>query len=429
MTSGSRAKFLPASLAIATSAFLMMASSGVQAQENQLFIDPRTPVIDYFGEPTDRVADLNHRLDAGEIELAFEEGTGYLRSLLDALNISITSQIAVFSKTSLQKPLISSANPRMIFFNDEVAVAWVAGGFIEVVALDPQKGAVFYALPQTLSVAPKLRRELDCLRCHVAGQTLAIPGFLANSIPTATDGSILPWLGNGLTDHRSPLGERWGGWYVTGRTGNAHQGNLIIQDQRAEQLPVKLEPALATLDRRINAENQLSAHSDIAALLVFDHQVQMMNLLVRMSWEGSLAAEREPHEAAKVLREMAVAVVDYMLFIDEADLQEAQGSAGFAEFFNAQGPFDSKGRSLRTLNLHDRLMQYPCSYMIYSAAFSGLPETARHAVYRRLGEVLSGADRAIRYAALTSVVRREIIEILRDTKDDLPMNFAEPFIE
>jgi hypothetical protein len=39
--------------------------------------------------------------------------------------------MVVFSKTSLQFPLISAANPRAIYFTDDVAVAWMRGGFIE----------------------------------------------------------------------------------------------------------------------------------------------------------------------------------------------------------------------------------------------------------------------------------------------------------
>ena len=428
MRNRAQSRVLCSTLAAACAASLLFGVvTPTQAQDNQLFIDPRVPAIDYFSEPTDRVADLNRRLAAGEIKLEYDAGTGYLRSLLAALQVPVASQIAVFSKTSLQKPLISAANPRLIFFNDDVTVAWMAGGFIEVAALDPHKGAVFYGLPQASAVEPRLTRELGCLRCHVSGQTHSVPGFLANSIPSARDGSIMPWLGNGLTDHRSPVAERWGGWYVTGEIGNPHQGNMIIADQRAEQLPATIPPVFLTLDASLDEKNYLAPYSDVAALLVFDHQMQMMNLLVRMGWEGKLVEEKETDEAAALLRQTAVKLVDYMLFVDEADLQPVRGGSGFTEEFNTRGPFDSRGRSLRTLNLQDRLMQYPCSYMIYSDAFAVLPGLAKKAVYERLAEVLAGADQSARYAKLTPSRRREIIEILRETLADLPANFGEPF--
>jgi hypothetical protein len=61
--------------------------------------------------------------------------------------------------------------------------------------------------------------------------------------------------------------------------------------------------------------------------------------------------------------------------------------------------------------------------MIYSAAFDGLPATARDAIYRRMYAVLSGQDRTPRYSRLEASDRRAIIDILRDTKPDLPEYF------
>ena len=89
----------------------------------------------------------------------------------------------------------------------------------------------------------------------------------------------------------------------------------------------------------------------------------------------------------------------------------------------ARGPGDGAGRSLRQLSLDRRLLRYPCSYMIYSAAFDALPAVAKEAVYQRLWTVLSGGDAAARYASLSTSDRRAIIEILRATKVDLPAYF------
>src|SRR6185295_625066 len=105
--------------------------------------------------------------------------------------------------------------------------------------------------------------------------------------------------------------------------------------------------------------------------------------------------------AARV-REAAVDVVDYMLFVDEPPLTaKVEGSSGVAERFTAQGPRDGQGRSLRQLELTRRLMRYPCSYMIYSDAFDDLPPLARDAIFAQMKLVLSGEAREPRYKALS----------------------------
>jgi hypothetical protein len=68
-------------------------------------------------------------------------------------------------------------------------------------------------------------------------------------------------------------------------------------------------------------------------------------------------------------------------------------------------------------------MRYPCSYMIYSAAFDGLPVEARNVIYKRMWDVLSGRVREARYARLSQSDRQAVIEILRETKKDLPEYF------
>jgi hypothetical protein len=391
-------------------------------------LDPAHPAVGYAGTATDRVAALATDLRSGARTLEFQERSGYLGALLHALDVPVESQIVVFSRTSLQAPLVSSRNPRAVYFNDEVAVAWMEGGFIEIAAQDPARGTVFYVLPQAPGTAAVPRRDGQCLRCHHASATLGVPGVLARSVPTALDGAILPWLGNYTTDHRSPLAERWGGWYVTGSTGDRpHLGNQPLADARARELPAgEAGPALDTLAGRFDTAAHLSPFSDVVALLVFDHQVGMQNLLTRLGWEARiLAHEGRDHDAAvQALRPTVAAVVDYALFVDAAPVTGVVGTSGFAGTFSAGGPRDSQGRSLRELDLDGRLFRYPCSYLIYSPGFTGLPATARAAVLDRLGQVLSGADPDPRYARLTADDRRAVVEILRDTLPDLPERFG-----
>ena len=172
-------------------AILAWITAVASAQLADSIIEPSHPAIGYPGESNDRVAQLNRKLQSGEIQLEFEERTGYLRSLLAALDIPIDSQVALFSGTSLQARIINARNPRTIFFNDSTAVGWMAGGLIEVASLDPRQGAIFYLLPQqTTPPVRQLARDTRCLTCHYSTNTLGVPGFLVRSIPSAPSSRI-----------------------------------------------------------------------------------------------------------------------------------------------------------------------------------------------------------------------------------------------
>ena len=411
--------------AVATTTSGRAAAPPVAGQLRGAVIEPSHPAIGYDGPTADRVSALDRRLQAGETRLTFDRRTGYLASLLDALEVPVESQVAVFSGTSLQSPLVNARNPRVIYFNDSTAVAWMPGGFIELASLDPRQGAVFHLLPQTDTPRPALVREPRCLSCHYSRVTLGVPGFLVRSIPSGPDGAILPWLGNYTTDHRSPLEERWGGWYVTGRGGGRHLGNAPVTDRSLQEVRIdERNLGLASMSERLDTSRYLSPYSDMAALLVFDHQMQMMNLLTRLGWEARVLAHDAGPNAAEALRPAVDEIVDYMLFVDEAPLTRVASPSGFMARFSAAGPRDSRGRSLRDFDLERRIFKYPCSYMIYSDAFDALPPAVRRAVYERLWQVLSGTDRAGKYSRLTAADRQAVIEILRETRPDLPAAFS-----
>ena len=124
--------------------------------ESSFFDGTAHPSIAYHVRPSDDpVARLGRQLEAGTATLGYERGSGYLRALLRALDIDVDTQLAVFSKTSLQAPFISPRNPRTIFFNDSVAVAWPRGGFVEIAAQDPVQGvALLHARPAGGRAAP-----------------------------------------------------------------------------------------------------------------------------------------------------------------------------------------------------------------------------------------------------------------------------------
>jgi hypothetical protein len=367
------------------------------------------PAIEYASRPVrDPVAALNRKLDQGKT-LVFDRDHGYLPAVLDALGIPVESQVAVFAKSSFQQHLIRPGNARALYFNDSVAVGWIRGApMLEIASQDPQQGTIFYTINQWESKSPRLKRRDDCLGCHETYDTLGVPGMLVRSVYPAPDGFVMRELGNYTVDHRVPFAHRWGGFFVTGNSDAlSHLGNAAF----------KSEAEAETVDA--NFKGFLAPGSDLVALMVFDHQMHMTNLLTRIGWETRFAMYEKTMTPEK-LAGMAAEIVDYMLFLDEARMgSSVRGTAGFEEKFSAQGPFDRRGRSLRQFDLSRRMMRFPCSYMIYSEAFDGVPDAAKEAIYRRMWRVLSGEIAS----RLSDADRRAIVEILRDTKKNLPQYF------
>ncbi len=365
---------------------------------------PEQPPIAY---DTSKADDPVSRLHADSGAIKYQGPSGYLRSVLDALHVPVESQIAVFARNSLQKRIISPERARTIFFNDSVAVGWVPGEpFVEIAAQDPRQGIIFYTLEQSSRVKPRFVRQSDlCLVCHESYSTLRVPGVMVRSVFPSPDGTPIRPLGDVLVDHRTPFPKRWGGWFVTGKTDLlGHLGNTVWNDESSAE----------SVASPLSDGRYLSPHSDMVALMVFEHQMRMMNLLTVIGWEFRLA-EYQRRTSRELLDARVNDLVDYMLFVDEARLpSKVEGTSGFAGKFSAAGPRDHLGRSLRDLDLEHRLMRYPCSYMIYSVAFDALPPAAKDAIYRRMLKILETRNAAD---------SRNIIEILHDTKSDLPHYF------
>ena len=421
--------------AILLCAGLLIATSVARAQRGGMYRGSiEDPAIAYTKGPLDNpVADLNKQLADGSVQLTFDGRSGYLQSVLDALKLPIDSQVLVFAPNSLQAKRINQTNPRALFFNDRVALGWVRDGeLLEVAVHDATQGVAFYTLeqrpPATPSEPPQFKRGFICLGCHVAGDTLGVPGLLMFSALAPPDAS---GYGRFVTmDHRTPVDERWGGWFVTGDIGAAvHRGNEVtaLEASRRRGLP--------SMDGLFDLDGYRTKSSDVAALLVLSHQTHMMNLLTRIGWEARAAdptkhapfasSPEQDARIAQMMRGIATEVVDYLLFVDEAPLPgPVQSASPFTERFSSTGPRDKAGRSLHELDLRRRLLKYPCSYLIYSPVFDALPPAAKDPIYERMWAVLSGAERNERYRqALSRDDRRAIVEILRDTKPGLPSYF------
>jgi hypothetical protein len=418
-----------AAVALAAGALVCVRAAAAPLTERPMAVPLTSPAIGYFTRPTtDVVAGLNRRIAEGTARLAFDERAGYLASVLEALHVPVASQMLVMSKTGVQALYTEPANPRAIFFNDEVAVGYIHGApLLELAVQDPEQGVLFYTVEQKPQAQPHFDRPSACVRCHQVYTTLHVPGLFARSTFVARDGLPLGQFGTYDLDDRTPFAKRWGGWYVTGTHGAMrHMGNAIVTAPGDYQSAISDRTLNRTsLAGAFDATTYPSAHSDIVALMVFAHQAHMTNLITRIGWEARIAADGKPPDAGSgVLHDAIDELVDYALFIDEQPLTApVAGTSGFAAEFAARGPADHSGRSLRQLDLERRLFRYPCSFMLYSPAFRALPDAVRQAVYARIWDVLSGRDPAPRYARLSATDRTAVAQILRETLNDWPDRF------
>lgn len=412
---------------LALAALLMPAALDAQrdAKGAWMGVLDEHPAIEYATRPTsDPIARLNAALAGGAATLTFDPGSGYLRSLLETLDISPSSQMLVLSKTGVQRQHTSPANPRALYFNERVAVGYIRGSpFLELIAHDAVQGAMFYTLDQRATDRPALTRQTSCLTCHVATATLEVPGFMTRSLVAGPDGTPKQHLGSeSLVDHRTPFPRRWGGFFVTGRHGRStHLGNVVAGagDARRSLVPAGAQHAMS-LEGAVDLRDYPAATSDVVALAVFDHQTRALNLLTRLGWEARVAAHdgRSP-AASPAVTALVGDLVDYLLFTDEAPMPGGlQGTSGFREWFAARGPKDAQGRSLHALDLTTRLFTYPLSFTIASPAFDALPEDVRAAVYRALVAAIGATGDQARGPRLSAEERRTLLDILRATKPD-----------
>lgn len=383
----------------------------------------------------DAITRLEQRLSDGSVHLTFSPRQGYLPSVLKALGISPASQVLVFSKTSFQKDLISPDNPRALYFSDDAYVGWVPGGsVVELSATDPREGGSFYTLAQTPSRTPRIVRQTDaCLECHQTQMTDGVPGHLVRSVYARADGSPDFAAGTYITTDASPLAQRWGGWYVTGRHGRQpHMGNVIARGPDHDPILDRDQGAnLPSLARFVDMKPYLAPTSDIVALMVFEHQTHLHNLLTKASYEcrDALRSARimnvaegdapdKPRDSTdRYIRSYIQPVLEALLFSGEARLTDPiSGSPAFTLQFARGAIRDHAGRSLRDLDLRTRLLRYPCSYAIYSNAVDALPQPARDCLFRRIADVLGGRDQSREFAHLSPADRQAIREILVETR-------------
>lgn len=402
--------------------WLFVISIGSQAALGDTAFWDLEPIRYSDTQPRDALASLAADLSSGKRVVEGETALERLRFVLKTLEIPEESQVLVFSKTSHQNALIHPGNPRALYFSMNAYVGYVPGGKIEAIVRDSSLGAVYYLIGASPTGGLGIERDFSgCLSCHGTTVTEHVPGLLVRSVFADPDGHPLLALGTRHVNHETPVAERWGGYYVTGRGSMPHLGNRTYQ----ENGPVDpREDDLLDLRGRIDVSKYPCPTSDVVALMVLEHQCKMHNLLIAASLQyrrsyylgHAMDANSDPDQgsAGKVADALAEKIVDCLFFKDEADLGEnLEGGEAFQKAFEKQFPKTSDGRSLADFQLYHRLFKHRCSYMVYSQAFADLPTRVKRSVLEKMRSALDGGDKKTPWLKPTEC--RRIGEILTAT--------------
>jgi hypothetical protein len=397
--------------------------------EREPWQDFKAPPHNYWSRPVkDRFSLLKEGLSSGAIPLDTGSEKGFVVSLLAALQVPVSSQMLVFSATSLQLPKISLRNPRALYFTDDLYVGWVPGGQIEIVSIDPDLGGVFYIMdvPRRPGAPLNIERSTRCMNCHGATDTGFVPGLVLSSvIPGANGGSLTSFRQEAL-GHGVPLSERFGGWLVTGLGKlKEHRGNVTgrLSGDDLSTTPVEFGSTF-------NVSRYPSTGSDLLPQLLHEHQAGFITLALEATYRCRVALDAGggtvPSDRVTEMETAAEALTQYLLFKAEVPLPEG-GVAGepayLTDFAAINRQTDPAGRSLRDLELKTRLLRHRCSYMIYSPVFTGLPPDMKSRVYRHLAKALAPAAEGTSgeaYEYLGTDEKTAIRDILKATLKDLP---------
>lgn len=405
---------------------------------SQFYNDYELEPHGYFSkEAKDPVTLLMKRVQQGEVQIKEPNGKPLVERLLRELGLDRDTQVLVFSRTSLQRREVSYSNPRALYFNESVYLGWMPDGRIEIASFDPELGPIFYFQRELDDKSsPLLERTRSCLGCHAGDATNFLPGSLGRSVYPDQSGRSLRSIDDyRRSGHHIPLHDRYGGWFVSGNHGSMrHMGNAIASRKRGKITIDREQYAnIEKLDRFFSTDAYPAPGSDIAALLVFDHQVTMHHRLVEAAYRARQSlfdSKLDPGETdvSKLNEGRSIdefiegrdKVVDYLLFREETPIPEVSCDPGFRRAFNANRITDSRNRSLKDLQLKGRIFENRCSYMIYSPTFEQFPPMLKGAIYERIHEILTAPGPIEGFEYLGKAEKRRILEILHETKDDLP---------
>jgi hypothetical protein len=397
----------------------------------------RAPICYSETQAKDAAYDLEKLWKSGAVKPDRSSAWALLKSLLKHFHIPEESQVMVFSKTSKQNDRISPETPRVIYFGDNAYVGYALGGSIEVSTIDPLLGPIFYLLDPDKQASEPLHfvREQSCLSCHGGPFSPDVPGLIVRSVFPSRDGHPIMGQGSTLVDSTTPITDRWGGWYVTGKHGTVlHRGNVtaIEKPDNSCELPKEKGANLTDLTALFDTKPYPRKKSDIVALMVLEHQTCMQNVLTKanhsslraMHMQTSLQKELEEPitlepvgTARRIIDHAAESVLEAMFFKDEASFPDGgiEGDDSFQEAFTAKSLRSKDGRSLKDFQLLTRLFKHRCSYMVYSITFQHLTPPLKKTVLARMQEILAGTDQTGQYEYLSQSERDHIHRILRET--------------
>lgn len=379
---------------------------------------PEAPHTYWNRTPADAFAALLAKQQDGSLAPLPGDAREQVAALLKALNIPPSSQILAYSATSLQSGLILPSNPRAIYFNEEVYVGYVPGGRLEIAAIDPALGPVFYLAQTGASGRLQQQRTERCMNCHAGRTSWGVPGLVAESvIATVNSGASLDGFRRELAGHTIPLAGRLGGWHVTGaHEQGEHLGNLLGASSEGGYTTYANPPG-----SRFDWGRYPARTSDLFAHLLHEHQIGFHNLVTLGLYRtrDALAAgdgSIRPQDRAE-LDEIAWRLVRYLLFSGEAALP-AGGLKPDPELraaFVARRLAGPSARALRDLDLEGRMFKNRCSYMIYTKGFAALPREFKQRVLRGLTLALAEQGGPAEFGYLPAEEKRSIRLILRET--------------
>lgn len=405
---------------------ILMTSAALAAAETKepRVMDFRAAPHSYLDwKPKDRFAELQQRAMKGDVKIDTTNDKTFLTSLLAALNIPISSQIMVFSASSLQSERINPRNPRALYFNEDTYVGWVPGGLIEIIAADPEMGPMFYVFNRLRpgGPIPDVERSTKCMNCHAGNATRRLPGLIAESLLVSRAGSSLETYRRDVQGHQIPLDIRFGGWHLTGEHNIANnKANIMGVPQNGKNVIVPVPPG-----ENSDLNLHLLPTSDILPNLIHEHQMGFENRLVYAAYTvRQLKADRKGMLGAAEkdeIEERAQEVARYAMFADEAKFP-AKGMVGdpaYVEDFLRDRKTSKSGLSLKDLDMKTRIFKHRCSYMLYTDSWKAAPKELKERVYYHMALYLRDQADA-QHAHLSPGERLAIRTILKETMNDLP---------
>jgi len=345
-----------------------------------------------------------------------------VRRVLAELGVPESSQMLVFSATSLQRT-IGPHRPRALYFNDEIYVGWVPGGRLEIAADDPVVGPVFFIV--SFGQSGRLgdpERQTRCLNCHGNADTGNRPALLAASVLSDEAGGSLRTLRDPATGHQVPLAQRFGGWHITDATAAVVPHANLIGESSAGEIRQRPNP----VGERFALDRYPRPTSTLLPQLIHEHQVGGVNVLTHALYRARELTPPADHplgpSEAAALDAAARAIVRYFLFADEAALP-ANGvptDPDFARDFAATRRPDPHGRSLKDLELTSRLFTHRCSYLIHTPLWQHLPPLVKDRAWTQLAAALAIENPSPDGRHLPQAERQAIREIIDTTCPDRP---------